>query len=77
MIVLATDLLIVARRIDAAPHGRTIKAPKVIPLLYNVDDAAQSQDAGAERLELGSLGRLRQYISSELTEITNGYTLPC
>ena len=75
MIVLATDLLIIACRIEAAER-RTIEAPHLVRFLNHVYDTGKSQDARAEILELGSLSRLEQYVSNELMDITNGCDLP-
>ena len=75
MIVLATDLLIVACRIEAAER-RTIEAPEFVRSLNHVNDTGKSQDARTEGLELGSLRRLEQYVSNELTDRTNGCDLP-
>lgn len=72
MIVLATDLLIVACRIEAAQSGRTIEAPEFVRSLNHVNDTGQSEDARTEGLELGSLRRLEQYVSNELTDMVNG-----
>jgi hypothetical protein len=75
VIVFATDLLIVACRIEA--NRRTIEAPLLVRFLNHVNDTGKSQDARTERLELGSLSRLEQYVSNELTDMTNGCDLPC
>jgi hypothetical protein len=55
--VIATDLLIVARRIGAKKR-RAIKAPGLVRVLNEVDDAEKSKEAGTERVELGSIIRL-------------------
>jgi hypothetical protein len=61
---LTTDWLIGTCRI-LAQKGRTIRAPKFVRRLDDVDDRAQSQEA--ERVELATLIRLKQCISDELT----------
>ena len=76
MIVLATDLLITACRIEAAKSGRTIEAPQLVRILNHANDIGKSKDARTEILELGSLSRLEQHVSNELTDMTNGCDLP-
>jgi hypothetical protein len=51
VIVLATDLLIVACRIEGAKR-RTIEAPELVRILDHANDTGKSQDARTERLEL-------------------------
>ena len=72
VIAFAADLLIVACRIDAAESGRTIEAPGLVRILNDANDTGKSQEARTERLELGSLTRLKQYVGNELTDMTNG-----
>lgn len=61
VIVLATNWLIVAGGIEAH-KGRTIRAPKFVRILDRVDEEAQSKEV--ERVELGTLMRLKQRISN-------------
>lgn len=75
MIVFATNLLIAACRIEAQNRS-TIKAPKLVRFLNKANDYIKSQDTRTERVELGSLRRLEQYVSDEITDMTNGYDLP-
>jgi hypothetical protein len=75
VIVLATDLLIAAWRTEAQ-KGSTIEAPELVRILNHANDTGKSQDARTERLELGSLSRLEQYVSNELTDMANGCDLP-
>jgi hypothetical protein len=75
VIVFATDLLIVACRIEAGER-RTIEAPEFVRIFDHVNDTGKSEEAGGERLELGGLSRLEQYVSNDLTAMTNGCNLP-
>jgi hypothetical protein len=72
VIAFATDLLIVACRIDAAESGSTIEAPGLVRIPNDANDTGKSQEARTERLELGSLSRLEQHVGNELTDMTNG-----
>lgn len=76
MIACATDLLIVALLVEGQKR-RAIEAPELVRILNDTDDSGEPQKAGTERLELGSLGRLEQYVSNEITDMTNGCDLPC
>ncbi len=58
MIALATDLLIVASRIDAAESGRTIEAPDLVRIFNDANNTGKSQEARTEGLELGGVSRL-------------------
>jgi hypothetical protein len=75
VIVLATDLLIAAWRTEAG-HGGTIEAPELVRILNHTNDTGKSQEARTERLELGRLSRLEQYVSNELAGMANGCDLP-
>lgn len=74
MIVFATDLLIAAWLTDGQ-KGRTIEAPEFVRILNLIDDANHSQDA-TELLKLGSLSRLKQYVSNVLSDMAHGRDLP-